>query len=67
VPHRHVKRWRWVPEWIAELISCSWCASGWVAAGVTAGVWAVVGLPVPVLAWPAVWALGGLLAAQEWA
>ena len=64
---RYVRRVKWSPQWLADLLSCPWCASGWVAAGVTAGVWAVVGLPVPVLVWGAVWALGGLLAAQEWA
>jgi len=60
-------RWKRSPFWLAELLSCPWCASGWVAAGVTAGMWAVVGLPVPLLVWPAVWAAGALLAAQEWA
>jgi hypothetical protein len=61
------RRWSWSPFWLAELLSCPWCASGWLAAGVTAGVWAVVGLPVPLLVWLAVWAVGALLAAQEWA
>lgn len=65
--HRYVDRKRRVPFWLSELLSCPWCASGWVAAGVTAGTWAVVGLPVPLLVWPAVWAAGALLAAQEWA
>lgn len=65
--HRYVDRKRWVPFWLAELLSCPWCASGWVALAVTAGTWAVVGLPVPFLVWPAVWAAGALLAAQEWA
>jgi hypothetical protein len=64
---RWVDRARWVPDWLSELISCPWCASGWVALGVTGGVWATVGLPVPLLVWPAVWAAGALLAAQEWA
>lgn len=64
---RYVYRWRLVPQWIADLLSCPWCASGWIAAGVTAGTWAVAGLPVPLLVWPAVWAAGALLAAQEWA
>lgn len=64
---RWVQRWRRSPFWLAELISCPWCASGWVALGVTAGVWAVVGLPVPVLVWFATWAVGALLAGQEWA
>lgn len=58
---------KWSPQWLADLISCPWCCSGWVALGVTAGVWAVVGLPVPVLVWPAVWAVGALIASQEWA
>lgn len=67
VASRYLKRWRWVPQWIADLISCPFCASGWIAVGVTAGVWATVGLPVPLLCWVAVWAVGGLIAGQEWA
>lgn len=65
--NRYVHRWKWVPQWLADLVSCPWCASGWVALGVTAGVWATVGLPVPLLVWPAVWAVGALIAGQEWA
>lgn len=65
--NRYVERTRWVPYWLADLLSCPWCASGWVALGVTAGTWAVVGLPVPLLVWPAVWAVGAIVAAQEWA
>lgn len=64
---RYMYRWRLVPQWAADLLSCPWCASGWIAAGVTAATWASVGLPVPLLAWPAVWAAGALLAAQDWA
>lgn len=67
VENRWVERKKWSPHWLAELLSCPWCASGWVALVVTAGAWATVGLPVPLLVWPAVWALGGLLAAREWA
>jgi hypothetical protein len=67
VPHRYVRRASWSPFWLAELLSCPWCASGWIAAAVTAGTWAVAGLPVPVLVWLAVWAVGALIAAQEWA
>lgn len=65
--NRYARRAKWSPFWLAELISCPWCASGWVAAGVTAGVWATAGLPLPFLAWAAVWAVGALLAAQDWA
>lgn len=64
-PQIYRRRWKRSPFWLAELISCPWCASGWVAAGVTAGVWATVGLPVPLLVWAAVWGAGALLAAQE--
>jgi hypothetical protein len=56
-----------VPQWIADLLSCPWCASGWIALAVTAGTWAWVGLPMPVLVWFAVWAVGALIAGQEWA
>lgn len=67
--HRHLTRARWSPQWLADLLSCPFCASGWIAVGVAVGVWAWLGLSVPllVLLWLAAWALGGLLAAQEWA
>ncbi|MFM9656832.1 DUF1360 domain-containing protein [Streptomyces scabiei] len=65
--NRYVRRAKWSPFWLAELVSCPWCASGWVALGVTGGVWAVAGLAMPVLVWLATWAAGALLAAQEWA
>lgn len=63
----YARRWRRSPFWLAELLSCPWCASGWVALGVTAGVWATAGLAMPVLVWLATWAVGALLAGQEWA
>lgn len=64
---RYVQRWKRSPFWVAELLSCPWCASGWIALVVTAGTWAVVGLPVPLLVWLATWAVGALIASQEWA
>lgn len=64
---RYVRRVDWSPHWLADLLSCPWCASGWVAAGVTAGTWWWVELPVPVLVWLAVWAVGALIAARDWA
>ena len=64
---RYVRREAWSPHWMAEMLSCPWCASGWIAGGVTVATWATVGLPVPLLVWPAVWAAGALIAAQEWA
>lgn len=67
VMHRYVRRSRWSRQFLADLVGCPWCASGWVAMGVTVGTWAVVGLPVPLLVWVAVWAAGALIAGQEWA
>jgi hypothetical protein len=63
------RRSPWSPQWLADLLSCPFCASGWIAVGVTGGVWAWLSPSVPLvlLLWLAAWALGGLLAAQEWA
>lgn len=55
-----------VPYFFAELMSCPWCVSAYAAAATVTGTWLTVGLPVPVLMWPAVWALGALLAQHEW-
>lgn len=60
------KRSERVPLFFADLLSCPWCVSGWLSLGTVAGTWAVVNLPVPVLMWPAVWAVGALLAQHEW-
>lgn len=57
----------WSPQWLADLVSCSWCASGWVSLGIVLGSAATIGVPAPILVWPAVWAGGALLAAQGWA
>lgn len=56
----------WSPFWLRELLSCPWCASGWLA-GLLVGSTAVVSsVPLPALFWLASWALGALLASQEW-
>jgi len=64
---RYVYRWKYSPFWLAELITCPWCASAYVSGAVVAGTWWTVGLPVPVLLWPAVWGGAALIASQEWA
>lgn len=61
------RRASWSPYWLAKLVSCAWCASGWVAGLLTLAVDLRVGLPDPWLAGPAVWAVGALLASREWA
>lgn len=60
-----VPRWRRVPPWVGDLVSCSWCASVWVSAGVTALTWIWIGLPVPLLSWGAVAAAAAWLAHLE--
>jgi len=62
----YARRWKWVPFFFADLISCPWCTSAYAAAAVTGGTWLAVGLPVPVLMWFAVWSLGALLAQHDW-
>ena len=64
---RWVDRSPRVPLFFAELMSCPWCVSAWLSAGTVAGTWLTVGLPVPVLYWPATWALGALLAQHDYA
>jgi hypothetical protein len=64
---RYIYRAGWVPDWLADLLSCPWCASGWIALILTLAVALTVGVPAPVLVWPAVWAAGSLLAARDWA
>lgn len=66
---RWVDRARWSPDWLAELISCPWCASAYVSAAVTAYgalldwyTW-----PQALVVWLYVWGLAALLASREWA
>jgi hypothetical protein len=62
---RFVYRWSLSPHWLAELISCPWCASAYTAGAVVAGTWRFAGLPVPVLMWLAVWGAAAYLASRE--
>jgi Protein of unknown function (DUF1360) len=66
VVSRYVRRARWVPVWLADLLSCPWCASGWVSLALVVAVAFTVGVPAPLLVWPAVWGAGALLAARKW-
>jgi hypothetical protein len=65
------QRWNdrspWIPLFFSELMSCPWCVSAWMAAGVTGGTWLIIGLPVPVLMWFGSWALGALMAQHDYA
>jgi len=53
------------PEWLGELVTCPWCASGWIAMGAVAAAAWTVGLPAPVLCWPAVWGAAAWIAHHE--
>lgn len=66
VMNRWITRWKWVPAWLSDLLSCPWCASGWISLAVITAVAFTVGVPAPVLIWPAVWAAGSLIAGQRW-
>jgi hypothetical protein len=62
VENRFVVRAAWSPHWLAELITCPWCTSGWLAGAVTAATALTTSLPAPWLAGPAVWGAAALLA-----
>jgi hypothetical protein len=51
---------RW--EWFGDLLSCHWCASGWLSLGVVLGADLFLSVPAPVLAWGATWAGAAVLA-----
>lgn len=56
----------WVPtrprlHWIGDLITCHWCASVWVGAGVTAATWPFADLSWPLLVWATVASVGAFL------
>lgn len=65
--NRWVERAAWSPYWLAELITCPWCASAYVSGGLTATVDVLYGVPVPWLVGPAVWTVSALLASRKWA
>lgn len=48
--------------WLGQLITCPWCASAYVSAGLVGATWGLgYSLPVPIFFWLAVWALGALV------
>lgn len=62
---RHEGRWFY---WFGELISCPWCASGWVALAEIIGLALFTDRHAPLvdwgLTWIAVWAIGSTMAAK---
>jgi len=62
--NKHEGRWYY---WFGELISCPWCASGWISLGLVVLVAASTksGLLVEwFLLWIATWAIGSVTAAK---
>lgn len=64
---RYVYRAKWSPDWLAELITCPWCASAYVSACVVGVTDIITGLAWPWLMTLAVWAVAALVASKEWA
>lgn len=64
---RYLTRVKWSPFWLAELISCPWCASAYISGALVGITDCVVGIQWPWLMGGAVWAGGSLLASRSWA
>lgn len=62
-----VNRVSWSPDWLGELITCPWCASGWITGAVVLATDLTVGMPLPWLSGPAVWGAAALIASKDWA
>lgn len=60
-----IPRWRWVPSWVGDLVTCHWCASAWCAAIVVLGTLPWASIPLPVLTWAAVAGLAPLVSHVE--
>jgi len=52
-------------EWLSDLVTCGWCASGWVSLAVTTVVYLTPPRPGPIVGalifWGATWAIGALV------
>jgi Protein of unknown function (DUF1360) len=54
-------------EWAGDLVTCHFCASGWVTLALVAGLdWLTsTPVPLPVLVWGGSWAVAALVAELE--
>lgn len=41
--------------WLGQLVTCGWCASGWLSLGMIGLAWIWISIPLPVFTWLAVW------------
>ena len=58
---RWVDKAKWSPFWLGDLVTCHWCASGWVSFGVVVVALPFTSVPLPVLTWLATWAIACLI------
>lgn len=65
-PTRVIVNSRW--EWLGDLVTCAWCASGWLSLVAVAWAAQVVSLPLPVAWWGAVWVVAAttVVAIESW-
>ena len=49
------------PEWFVELITCPWCVSAYLAAGVVAVLNVSVSTPAPIVLWLSIWGMATLI------
>lgn len=67
ITHLWVNRVSWSPDWLADLITCPWCASAYVSGALVLIADCVIGIQWPWLMGGAVWAGSSLIASKEWA
>jgi hypothetical protein len=64
--NRWVDRASWSPDWLAELITCPWCASAYVSGALTGITDCVIGIQWPWLMGISVWAVAAPVTARNW-
>ena len=63
---RYIRRAKWSPAWLAELITCPWCASAYVSGALVGITDCVIGIQWPWLMGVAVWAVAAPVTARDW-
>jgi hypothetical protein len=64
--NRWVERAKWSPDWLAELITCPWCASAYVSGALVGITDCVIGIQWPWLMGISVWAVAAPVTARNW-
>jgi hypothetical protein len=57
--------WKYSPHWLAELVTCPWCASAYVSGAVVLATDVTTGVPLPWLAGLATWAGAAWMLSKE--